>query len=108
MTPNLTRHTNKTIFVSLPTLFDDGLCRAFMLMGVELTGLWLQSDELTKRLVPEDRRELASLSPVIFVPFAHIAGVLVATVAPSLPATDSAPQVREPPSEPKAKKKSRT
>lgn len=104
MTPNLSRCINKSVFVSLPTLFDDGMCRAFTLRGIELTGLWLQSDELTKRLVPEHRSDLASLAPVVFVPFANIAGVLVPTIPPAAAAASPAPPVHEHSTEPKAKK----
>jgi hypothetical protein len=104
MTLDLPRLINKTVFVSAPLIFENVECRAFTLLGVELTGLWLQSDELTKRLVPEHRRDLATLAPAVFVPFAHIAGVLVTTIAPTPAATDSAPQAKEhSSSEPKAK-----
>ncbi len=80
---NIARYLNKTILVSIPELFEDGKCRAFKLMGAELNGLWLQSDELTQRLLSDDRQDLASLAPVVFVPFAQIAGVLVATGMPA-------------------------
>jgi len=104
MTPNLTRYINKSVYVSLPTLFEDGMCRAFTLLGVEITGLWLQSDELTKRLVPEHMSNLASLAPVVFIPFAHIAGVLVATIPPAPAAATPAQPVQEHSAEPKAKR----
>jgi hypothetical protein len=71
----LARYLNHTILVSVPALFEDGTCRPFTLLGTELHGLWLQSDELTRRLLPEDERDLAA---AVFVPFAQIAGVLVA------------------------------
>ena len=47
MTPNLARYINKTVFVSIPALFDDAVCRPYKLLGAELNGLWLQSEELT-------------------------------------------------------------
>ena len=81
MTLNVTRYLNKTVFVSIPAIFEDVACRAYKLLGVELNGLWLQSDELTRRLLLEDHRDLASGGPAVFVPFAQIAGVLVATSA---------------------------
>ena len=50
------------------------------MLGAELHGLWLQSDELTQRLLPVDKRELgATAAAAVFVPFAQIAGVLVAS-----------------------------
>jgi hypothetical protein len=91
MLPNLTRYLNKTVFISIPALFEDGTCRPFKLVGAELHGLWLQSDELTQRLLSGDQQALASLAPVVFVPFAQIAGVLVVTGAPA-PTTQGPPQ----------------
>jgi hypothetical protein len=85
MIANITRHLNKIIFVSIPALFEDGACRPFTLLGAELHGLWLQSDELTRRLLPDDKRGLAATSPAVFVPFAQIAGVLVAGSPPQSP-----------------------
>jgi hypothetical protein len=90
MNPNITRYLNKTVFVSIPALFGDGVCRPYKLLGAELNGLWLQSEELTRRLLPDDARDLAALAPAVFVPLAQIAGVLVATAAPAPPPTDSA------------------
>src|SRR6516165_5441326 len=78
MTPIVARYVNKTVHVSIPALFDDGACRPFTLLGAELHGLWLHSDELTRRLLSGDEGGLAATSPAVFVPFAQIAGVLVA------------------------------
>jgi|SRR5450759_3705665 hypothetical protein len=91
MLPNLARYLNKTILVSIPAVFADALCRPCTLLGAEINGLWLQSDELTKRLLPSDSADLARLQPVVFVPFAQIAGVLVATGVPEQPAAAAAP-----------------
>jgi hypothetical protein len=51
---------------------------------VEVQGLWLQSDELTGRLLSRDSELYASMAPIVFVPFAQIAGVLVGTKPPDL------------------------
>lgn len=102
---DVTRYVNKTVFVSIPVLFDDGACRAYKLLGAELTGLWLQSDELTRRLLPQDTRDLASMAPAVFVPFAQIAGVLVATQAP--PSPPPAAPLRTRPKEPRLKPKAK-
>jgi hypothetical protein len=95
MSPNITRYVNKTIFVSIPTLFEDGTCRPYKLLGAELNGLWLQSDELTQRLLSDDQQDLAALAPAVYVPFAQIAGVLVATgvraETPQVPPLEAAP-----------------
>jgi hypothetical protein len=104
MTPNLTRYLNKTLFVSIPALFEDGTARPYTLLGVEMNGLWLQSEELTNRLLRDEGRELAELSPAVFVPFAQIAGVLVAMTMPA-PPTDECTKKTPPPSSPKRVKK---
>jgi hypothetical protein len=88
MIPNLVRHLNRTILVSIPALFDDGVCRPYQLLGAELNGLWLQSEELTRRLLPREVGDHATLAPAVFVPLAQIAGVLVATPTP-LPSTST-------------------
>jgi hypothetical protein len=75
---NVSRLVNKTIYVSIPALFQDGRCRPYTLRGAELNGLWLQAD-------------LAALAPIVFVPFAQIAGVLVASGMPA-PVTQTQPQ----------------
>ena len=87
MPPNITRYLNRTILVSIPALFDDVVCRPYTLLGAELTGLWLQSEELIDRLLPDESGHFRNLAPVVFVPFSHIAGVLIATGAPATATT---------------------
>jgi hypothetical protein len=102
MLPSLSRYLNKRILVSIPTLFEDGTVRPYTLLGAEMNGLWLQSEELTDRLLRDEGRELAKMNPAVFVPFAQIAGVLVAT---SMPA-DEYPTEKPPPASSKRAKKS--
>jgi hypothetical protein len=84
MTLKLGHFLNKTILVSIPALFEDGACRSYTLRGVDLPGgLWLQSDDLSRRLLADDKQVLVSASPVVFVPFAQIAGVLIPTTLPA-------------------------
>lgn len=66
---------------SIPANFEDRACRAYKLLGVELNGLWLQSDEPTRRSLLEDHRDRRILRAAAFVLFAQIAGVMVATSA---------------------------
>jgi hypothetical protein len=94
MTLNLARYLNKTLFVSIPALFEDGTARPYTLLGAEMNGLWLQSAELTDRLLRDESRELAKMSPAVFVPFAQIAGVLVATGVPAPPADEPSKKTR--------------
>jgi hypothetical protein len=84
----LTRYLNQAIFVSIPALFEDGTALSYTLLGAELNGLWLQSDQLTKRLLGDEGHQLAQLNPAVFVPFAQIAGVIVATSMPEPPAPE--------------------
>jgi hypothetical protein len=83
MTLKLGHFLNKTMLVSIPALFEDGACRSYKLLGVELHGLWLQSDDLSRRLLADDQQALVSASPAVFVPFAQIAGVLIPTTLPA-------------------------
>jgi hypothetical protein len=83
MVPTLSRYLNKTVLVSIPALFEDGTGRPYTLLGAEMNGLWLQSDALTDRLLRDESRDLAKMNPAVFVPFAQIAGVLIATSMPA-------------------------
>ncbi|MGO9484228.1 MAG: hypothetical protein ACLPX9_06555 [Rhodomicrobium sp.] len=98
VTINFKRYINTTILVSMPTLFHDSKCRPFKLLGVELPGVWLQSDELTTRLLPDQMQQYATAGPAVFVPFAHIAGILVPTARPATttPAPSPAPATTTP------------
>ena len=82
MAPNLARYVNKTIYVSIPVLFEDCVCRPYRLLAADLIGLWLQSEDLARRLTPDDAGHLASMQAIVFVPFAQIAGVLIPTSMP--------------------------
>ena len=90
MTPKLGHLLNKTILVSIPALFEDGACRPYKLLGVELHGLWLQSDDLSRRLLTDDQQAFVATSPVVFVPFAQIAGALIPTTLPAAIASGNA------------------
>jgi len=93
----LSRYINQPVLVSIPALFDDGGARPFTLMGVEGNGLWLRSDLLTDRLLQDEGRELVELEPMVFVPFAQIAGVVLATKLPRPPAASAkTPKSRAP------------
>jgi hypothetical protein len=87
MTPKVSQYINKTILIAIPVLFDDGRCRPFKLIGVEVPGLWLQANDLAERLLPEAMQNYVTAEPVIFVPFAQIAGVVI----PTRPPTAAAP-----------------
>lgn len=109
MTINFKRYLNTTIMVSMPALFPDAKARPFKLIGVELPGVWLQSDELADLLLPEEFQQYAAAGPLVFVPFAHIAGILVPTTRPVTIAaaqTQTPTQVTGPPAGASKPKKS--
>jgi hypothetical protein len=60
---------NKPVLVSMPPIFADGKPRACKLINVELTGLWLENEDLTRRAFPDAAESLAT----VFVPFTQIA-----------------------------------
>ena len=96
MTPKISQFLGRTVLVSIPALFGDGACRPYTLVGFELQGLWLQSDDLNGRLLTDEMHDFAEqAAPVVFIPFAQIAGVMVPTApppgAPQAPAADAAP-----------------
>ncbi len=85
MIPKINYLLGRSVLVSIPALFSDGACRPYKLLGFELNGLWLQSDELNRRLLADDTPDLAESEPAVFVPFAQIAAVLVPTVVRGTP-----------------------
>lgn len=95
MHPKLSQYINRTVLISIPSLFADGHARPFKLLGVELHGLWLQSDELAKRLLHADQSIYSTMGPVVFVPFAQIASVLFSTRQPSPVEAPAAPQPKD-------------
>jgi hypothetical protein len=72
MISTLGHHLNKTLLVSIPSMFENGDPRACTLTGIEPSGLWLESREWSKLLPSGDKRAVTH----IFVPFAQIAYLL--------------------------------
>jgi hypothetical protein len=85
MTPQLKQYLNRSILVSIPALYEDGRCRAYTLRGFGTDGLWLNSEELVQRLLHENGKSAVAENPLVFVPFAQIAGIVFATVTPAAP-----------------------
>jgi hypothetical protein len=77
MVPRLADYLSQTILVSIPVLHSDVKCRSYTLVGVELQGLWLQSDELLRDVLDEAGEGTPASTPA-FVPFSHIACVVLA------------------------------
>ncbi len=82
MVESISRHIGRALLVSIPAVFDDIRCRPCVLIRAEIHGLWLRSDELTRRLAPAEG-DYTAAEPVVFVPFTQIAAVLAPTRAPS-------------------------
>jgi len=98
MTESISKLAGKTLLVSIPTLFGDVKCRPCTLVGAEIHGMWLRSEELTGRLLPSDN-PFAAAEPIAFVPFAHVAAVLIATVPPGQVADTTAKADDAPPAD---------
>jgi hypothetical protein len=98
MASNLGRLINKTIFVSINGVSDDGICRPYKLVGIELVGLWLQGADLTNRFIAY-RSESTPLSWAMFIPFSQIACVAVGTPTsapqPGVPASEGRTKAKE-------------
>jgi hypothetical protein len=69
----LGQHLNKNVLVSIPTIFKDSRPRACVLMGIETSGLWLESRDLAERLLNHHDGKPV---PPIFVPFTQVAFLL--------------------------------
>jgi hypothetical protein len=77
MIPKLVDYLNHPILVSIPALHSDARCRSYALRGVEMQGLWLQSEELAGHVAPADTGGYREPLAVAFVPFSQIACVLL-------------------------------
>jgi hypothetical protein len=100
MALNLSKYLNKTILVSTPALSGDAKCRPHKLIGIELIGLWLESDNLSGGFLTDEYRSHASVSWSFFVPFSQIACVAAAT--PRGPISTSQGKAPAPPAKPPA------
>jgi len=66
----LGHQVGKTVLVSMPSLFDNGRLLPCRVLGIEISGLWLQSEKLMNTLAPDvDVYRMAK----IFVTFTQIA-----------------------------------
>jgi hypothetical protein len=77
MIPKLADYLNQTVLVSIPVLHSDGKCRSYTLLGVEMQGLWLQDEDLVEHLASVATDASISTTAPVFVPFSHIAFVVL-------------------------------
>jgi len=88
MINTLGHHLNKSVFVSIPTIFDDESGHACVLVGIEVSGLWLEGEELANALQPEPKKRE---SPSVFVPFGQIRYLV-----PAFPRSRETPHLAQP------------
>jgi hypothetical protein len=91
MPPKLKQYLNRSIVVSIPALFEDGKCRAYTLQSIEEDGLWLSSEQLTQRLLPEADHNIAGRAHSVFVPAVQMAAIIL----PALTAPATQPAVSQ-------------
>ena len=94
----LGHHLNKLVSVSIPALFKDEASHPCKLVGFEVSGLWLESEELGTALFPESEK---SALPKVFVPFTQITFLVECLDSPSHPASPVEPTPRAPGRQPK-------
>jgi hypothetical protein len=79
MIPNLSGYINKTILVCIPALAEDGKCRPFTLVAIEMIGLWLEGPLLEERYLTHQHRDSAARDWKFFVPYSQLACVAMPT-----------------------------
>ena len=95
---NLLGHQlNKAVFVSIPIIFNDDAAHSCKLVGIEVSGLWLESLEFGNALFPGLEMRTP---PTIFVPFAQIRFLAEAFGVPPLSPDVSKTPPRVPPGYP--------
>jgi hypothetical protein len=77
MIPKLVNYLNHTVLVCIPVLHPDAKCRQYVLLGVELQGLWLQDPDLVSELTSLEKKVAVDPATPVFVPFASIAFVVL-------------------------------
>ena len=78
----LGHHVNKLVLVSIPSIFADSEPHICKLVGIEPSGLWLESEDLTRTIFPNTES-----GPVknVFIPFAQIAYLVEDTTTRPVP-----------------------
>jgi hypothetical protein len=65
----LAHHLNKIVLVAIPSIFGDEQPKPCTLLGIEGSGVWLESTDLAKKLLgPKEKRSHVP----IFVPFTQV------------------------------------
>jgi hypothetical protein len=77
MIPKLVNYLNQTVLVSIPALHSDAKCRRYVLLGVEMQGLWLQDPDFVGELTAMEKEVSVEPATPVFVPFSAIAFVVL-------------------------------
>ncbi len=77
MVLKLVDYLNQPVLVSIPALNSDAKCRSYVLLGVELQGLWLRDEDLVAELTSLEKETSIDASSPVFVPFSAIAAVVL-------------------------------
>jgi hypothetical protein len=78
MSISLGHNLNKTVGVSIPSLFGDDLARVCTLVGIEPSGVWLLCADPSFTF-QTDQNQIPPTNPNVFIPFAQIAYLLDST-----------------------------
>lgn len=87
--PRLSDLANTSVLVSIPSLFEDRACRPYRLLAYEHQGLWLQSSDLSERLLTAETESLTTAAAPVFVPFGQIAAIVPTARTRGRPASTS-------------------
>jgi hypothetical protein len=77
--PNLASYFNKNILALIPSFSDDEHPRSYTLVGIEPSGLWLESEELQRKLHLSEKQKSSPATKAAFIPFSQISYVLDGT-----------------------------
>jgi hypothetical protein len=67
---------NHKVIVIGPEFFDKERLENVRLLGVEATGIWIESEEVLNRIVEKYRVKPSAPGLAFFIPFAHITTIL--------------------------------
>jgi hypothetical protein len=83
--PSLGQYLQKTVLVSIPSIYSDGKARPYRLVAVEIQGLWLEDKELVERVLPKEAHAPEGVGLVAFVPYSQINCVIAPVALPEQP-----------------------
>jgi len=94
MVPKLVDYLNQAVLISIPVLRSDAKCRPYVLLGVEMQGLWLQDKELVTELASREKEVSVDPSAPVFVPFSSVGFVVLPAPVAKVVSVDALTQGR--------------